>query len=83
MGWLYFIPVMFMTKVVFLGEDDRKLILETRQKLDEIAKIMEELLETVEILSDPDIMEEIRKGIEDVKAGRVTPLRKLLKEEAR
>jgi len=74
---------MFMTKVVFLGEDDRKLILETRQKLDEIAKIMEELLETVEILSDPDMMEEIRKGLEDVKAGRVTPLRKLLKEEAR
>jgi len=25
-----------MTKVVFLDEDDRKLILETRQKLDEI-----------------------------------------------
>jgi len=74
---------MFMTKVVFLGEDDRKLILETRQKLDEIAKIMEELLETVEILSDPDMMEEIRKGLEDIKAGRVTPLRKLLKEEAR
>jgi len=74
---------MFMTKVVFLDEDDRKLILETRQKLDEIAKIMEELLETVEILSDPDMMEEIRKGLKDVKAGRVTPLRKLLKEEAR
>jgi PHD/YefM family antitoxin component YafN of YafNO toxin-antitoxin module len=74
---------MFMTKVVFLDEDDRKLILETRQKLDEITKLMEELLETVEILSDPDMMENIREGLEDVKAGRVTPLRKLLKEEAR
>jgi len=72
-----------MTKVVFLDEDDRKLILETRQKLDEITKLMEELLETVEILSDPDMMENIREGFEDVKAGRVTPLRKLLKEEAR
>lgn len=72
-----------MTKVVFLDEDDRKLILETRQKLDEITKLMEELLETVEILSDPSMMEDIRKGLEDVKAGRVTPLRKLLKEEAR
>jgi len=72
-----------MTKVVFLDEDDRKLILETRQKLDEITKLMEELLETVEILSDPDMMENIREGLEDVKAGRVTPLRKLLKEEAR
>jgi len=74
---------MFMTKVVFLDEDDRKLILETRQKLDEITKLMEELLETVEILSDPSMMEDIRKGLEDIKAGRVTPLRKLLKEEAR
>jgi len=74
---------MFMTKVVFLDEDDRKLMLETRQKLDEITKLMEELLETVEILSDPDMMENIREGLEDVKAGRVTPLRKLLKEEAR
>jgi PHD/YefM family antitoxin component YafN of YafNO toxin-antitoxin module len=72
-----------MTKVVFLDENDRKLILETRQKLDEITKLMEELLETVEILSDPDMMEDIRKGLEDVKAGRTTPLRKLLKEEAR
>jgi len=47
------------------------------------SKLMEELLETVEILSDPDMMENIREGLEDVKAGRVTPLRKLLKEEAR
>jgi PHD/YefM family antitoxin component YafN of YafNO toxin-antitoxin module len=37
---------------------------------------------TVEILSDPDMMEDIRKGLEDVKAGRITPLHKLLKEEA-
>ena len=66
-----------MTKVIFLDEDDRKLILETRQKLDEITKLIEELLETVEILSDPDMMEDIRKGLEDVKAGRVTSLRKL------
>jgi len=73
---------MFMTKVVFLDEEDRKLILETRQKLDKTTKLMEELLETVEILGDPDMMEAIREGLEDVKAGRVTPLRKLLKEEA-
>jgi len=71
-----------MTKVVFLDEEDRKLILETRQKLDKTTKLMEELLETVEILGDPDMMEAIRGGLEDVKAGRVTPLRKLLKEEA-
>ena len=70
-------------KVVYLGKDDRRLILETRQKLNEISKLMEELLETVEILSDPEMMEDIREGLEDIKAGRVMPLRKLLKEEAR
>lgn len=68
--------------MVYLDEDDRKLILETRKKLEEIIRLMEELLETVEILSDPDMMEDIRKGLEDVKAGRVIPLRKLLEEEA-
>jgi len=36
-------------KVVYLDEDDRKLILETRQKLEEATRLMEELLETVEI----------------------------------
>ncbi|MGB9672247.1 MAG: hypothetical protein ACPLZY_03780 [Candidatus Norongarragalinales archaeon] len=70
-------------KVVHLDESDRKLILETRQKLEEITKLMEELLETLEILGDPDMMEAVREGLEDIKAGRVTELRKLLKEEAR
>jgi len=70
-------------KVVYLDEDDRKLILETRQKLEEATRLMEEILETVEILSDPDMMEAIREGLEDMRAGRVTELRKLLKEEAR
>jgi len=63
-----------MTKVVHLDENDRKLILETRQKLDKVTKLMEELLETIEILSDPEIMKNIREGLEDVKAGRVKEL---------
>lgn len=67
-------------KVVYLDENDRKLILETRKKLEEIRVLMEELLETVEILSDPEMMDAIRQGVEDIKSGRVTELRKLLKE---
>jgi PHD/YefM family antitoxin component YafN of YafNO toxin-antitoxin module len=74
---------MLMTKVVHLDENDRKLILETRQKLDKVTKLMEELLETIEILSDPEMMKNIREGLEDVKAGRVKDLHSLLKEEAR
>jgi PHD/YefM family antitoxin component YafN of YafNO toxin-antitoxin module len=72
-----------MTKLVYLDENDRKLILETKQKLDEVRRLMEELMETVEILSDPEMMENIREGLEDIKAGRVKELRSLLKEEAR
>ncbi len=75
--------MLMAAKVVHLDESDRKLILETRQKLEEITKLMEELLETLEILGDPDMMEAIKEGLEDIKAGRVTELRKLLKEEAR
>jgi len=66
---------------VYLNDDDRKLILETRHKLDEVTKLMEELLETVEILNDPEMMKRISQGREDIKAGRVKELNRLLKEE--
>ncbi len=66
---------------MYFDDDDRKLILETRHKLDEVTKLMEELLETVEILNDPEMMKRIRQGREDAKAGRVKELRRLLKEE--
>ena len=71
-----------MTKTAFLDEDDRKLILETRRKLDKTTKLMEELLETVAILRDPDMMTNIQEGLDDIKSGRVKELRRLLKEEA-
>lgn len=71
-----------MTKSAYLDDKDRKLILETRQKLDEVTKLMEELLETVEISSDPEMMKNIHEGTEDIKAGRVKDLHSLLKEDA-
>ena len=55
--------------------------METRHKLDEVTKLMEELLETVEILNDPEMMKRISQGREDIKAGRVKELNRLLKEE--
>lgn len=70
-----------MAKIECLDEEDRKLLLETKQKLDEATKLMEELMDTIEILSDPDMMKDIRQGIEDIKAGRVKELHSLLKEE--
>jgi prevent-host-death family protein len=37
-------------------------------------ELYEGLLETLEVLSDPDLMKYLRKGIEDVKAGRTQTL---------
>jgi hypothetical protein len=72
-----------MTKTAYLDEKDRKLLSETKQKLDEATKLMGELMETLEVLSDPEMMKAIKQGQADIKAGRVKELRTLLKEEAR
>jgi len=71
-----------MGKTVHLDEEDRKLLSETKQKLDEATKLMGELMETFEILSDPEMMKATQQGQDDIKAGRVKELRTLLKEEA-
>jgi len=71
-----------MAKTVHLDEKDRKLLAETKQKLDEATKLMGELMETFEILSDPEMVKAIEEGQADIKAGRVRELRTLLKEDA-
>jgi len=71
-----------MTKLACLDDEDRKLLAETKLKLDEATKLMAELMETIEVLSDEDMMRAIRDGQEDIKAGRVKELRRVLKEEA-
>lgn len=71
-----------MVKIACLDEEDRKLLFETKRKLDEATKFMSELMEAIEILSDPKMMKAIQKGQEDIKAGRVKELRSLLNEEA-
>ena len=37
-------------------------------------ELYEGLLETVEVLSDRKLMDQLRKGVEDVKAGRIHSL---------
>ncbi len=71
-----------MAKTAYLDEEDRKLLSETKQKLDEATKLMSELMETLEVLSDGEMMKAIKQGRADVKAGRVKELRAVLKEEA-
>jgi hypothetical protein len=68
-------------KPAYLDENDRKLLFETKQKLDEATKLMGELMETIDVLSDPEMMKAIQQGQDDIKAGRIKDLRSLLKEE--
>ena len=72
-----------MAKIACLDEEDRRLLLETKKKLDETTKLMGELMETIEILSDPEMVDAIQQGRDDIMAGRVKELHTLLKEEAR
>ena len=69
-----------ITKTAYLDEDNRKLLFETKQKLDEATKLMGELMETIDILSDPEMMKTIKQGQDDIKAGRVKELGSFLKD---
>jgi PHD/YefM family antitoxin component YafN of YafNO toxin-antitoxin module len=44
-------------------------------------QLMGELMETIDVLRDPEMMKDIKQGKDDIKAGRVKDLRSLLKEE--
>ena len=50
-----------MAKTAYLDEEDRKLLFETKQKLDEAAKLMSELMETIDVLNDPGMMKAIKQ----------------------
>ena len=47
-----------------MTDEDRKLLLRVNQ-------LLEEVLETLEVMSDKETVEAIREAEEDVKAGRV------------
>jgi PHD/YefM family antitoxin component YafN of YafNO toxin-antitoxin module len=42
---------------------------------------MSELIETLELLTDKEMLKKIRQGQTDIKAGRIKELHTLLKEE--
>ncbi len=56
-----------------LSEKEIKLITETRD-------LLEELLETLEIVSDKSLMKEIKRAQEDVKAGKLRDFDEFVKE---
>ncbi len=53
---------------------------ELLKDLIEIREKIESLIETLEIMSDEELMESIRRAEEDTKAGRIRPLEEFLEE---
>jgi antitoxin YefM len=42
--------------------------------------LYESIMETLEVMSDPELMEAFREGVKDMEEGRVQPLNEVLKE---
>ena len=62
-----------MSKGMLLTDEDRALLLK-------VSNLLEELIETFEILEDEETMKSIKEAEEDVKAGRVRDYDEFLKE---
>ncbi|MBC7091091.1 MAG: hypothetical protein H5T50_04180 [Nitrososphaeria archaeon] len=58
---------------VILSDEDRALLLK-------VSSLLEEILETLDILEDKDMMESIEEAEEDVKAGRVRSYEEFVEE---
>ncbi|KKK65901.1 hypothetical protein LCGC14_2969480 [marine sediment metagenome] len=58
--------------------DKHQILVVTRRNKEVMAlmswELYEGLLETIEVLSDPELMNHLKKGIDDVKAGRTHSL---------
>ncbi len=55
-------------------------LVELRERIARDLEILDSIIETLEILSDEELMESIRRAEEDVRAGRVRPVEELLAE---
>ena len=62
-----------MSKGMLLTAEDRALLLR-------VSNLLEELIETLEVLEDEETLKSIKKAEEDVKAGRVRDYDEFLKE---
>jgi len=50
------------------------------REVNDLRKKYESLEATIETLSDPEVMEQIEKSLEDIKAGRTRNIDELIKE---
>ena len=62
-----------MSKGMLLTDEDRALLLK-------VSNLLEELIETLEVLEDKETIKSIKEAEEDIKAGRVRDYDEFLKE---
>ena len=55
-------------------------LVELRERISKDLEMLDSIIETLEIMTDEELMESIRRAEENIKAGRVRPLEDFLKE---
>ena len=68
-----------MVEAIFT-EEDRKNLRILREELPKIRLLLEELMETLEVVGDEELMESIKASEEDIREGRLIDFKELLKE---
>ena len=71
--------VLSMVEAVFT-EEDRENLRILREELPKIRLLLEELMETLEVLGDEELMESVKASEEDIREGRLIDFERLLKE---
>ena len=68
-----------MVEVTFT-EEDRENLKALAQEVPKLRSLVEELIETIEILSDKNLMKSIQKSDRDIREGRLLNIKELLNE---
>jgi len=63
-----------------LTEEDRKHLRILTEELPKIRLLLEELVETLEVLGDEELMKSIEASEKDIRKGRLIDFKELLKE---
>jgi len=68
-----------LVEVTFTKED-RENLKALAQEVPKLRSLVEELIETIEILSDKNLMKSIQKSDRDIREGRLLNIKELLNE---
>ena len=63
-----------------MTDEDRRNLRILREELPKVRLLLEELIETLEVLGDKDLMKSIKASERDVQEGRLVDFGELLKE---